>query len=79
MVFRPAREANGERDYRTALIDGLINSGLTFFSTLMASSTIGGMNVQSCMAAGLATGITFFASLILSLNIRKVEPVDRPA
>jgi hypothetical protein len=77
LVFRAALETNGQRDYRTALIDAAINGGFTFFSTMLASVAGLGLVPMSCMIAGLSTGVSFFASLILSLNIRKVETVEK--
>jgi hypothetical protein len=73
MVFNAAVEPNGERDYRTAVIDASINGGFTFFSTLLAAGLAQGLNPMACVIAGISSGVTFFASLVLSLNIRKVE------
>jgi len=72
-LFNGSKNENGSRDYKTALIDALITAGFTFFSVLVGLGATGLLQdlVTGLVAAGIATGLAFFASLMASLQIRK--------
>lgn len=71
-----AVEADGSRDYRTAIIDASIVAGMTLFSTLMtALVTVTEFNdiIPCLLRSGIASGFAFFSTLTVSLNIKKPE------
>ena len=72
-LFNGSKNQNGSRDYKTALIDASVVAGFTFFSSLGGLGAVGllaNLEVGLC-AAFISTGISFFGSLIASLQIRK--------
>lgn len=73
-VFNGSKNPNGGRDYKTAVIDGGIVAGFTFFTSLI--HVIGAVDPMVSVAkCGAAAGLAFFASMMASLNIRKpAEP-----
>jgi hypothetical protein len=72
-IFMGAKSANGSRDYGSALIDASVTAGFTFFSALGASAIAGSLKT-ACLIAGIAAGISFFGSLMVSLQIKKPAP-----
>jgi len=72
-LFNGSKNENGSRDYKTALIDAIIIAGFTFFSSLAGMGATGLMRdpVTGLVAAGIATGLAFFISLMASLQIKK--------
>jgi hypothetical protein len=62
--------ADNSHDYKSAVIDAIITTGFTFFSTLSAAF-ISGDTKLALTTAAIASGISFFASLMVSLNIKK--------
>jgi VIT1/CCC1 family predicted Fe2+/Mn2+ transporter len=67
---------SGVRDYRTALIDAFIIAGFTLFSSLVAIGVSPDNDFMiSIYRAVIASGVSFFATLIASLNIRTAPPV----
>lgn len=64
---------NGNKcvDYRAALVDAGIIAGFTFFSTLAGIGVVIGFTVQGIEGCIVATGVSFFGSLMASLGISK--------
>jgi hypothetical protein len=77
-MFHGTKLEDGSRDYGRALIDATVNGGFTFFSVLAAAGLVGDIRLM-LLEAAIATGVTFFSSLILSLNISKPGTVAKAA
>ena len=71
-LFNGSKNPNGGRDYTTAVIDGCIVAGFTFFTSLI--HVIGAADPMLSLAkCGAAAGLAFFASVMASLNIKKPQ------
>lgn len=72
-LFNGSKNENGSRDYKLAFADAIITAGFTFFSTLGGLGAVGILNEpkEALIIAGISTGIAFFASLMVSLQIKK--------
>jgi len=72
-LFNGGKNENGSRDYKTAIIDASIVGGFTFFSTLGGLGATGLMATPETglLASFISAGISFFASLMVSLQIKK--------
>lgn len=72
-LFNGGVETNGGRDYKGALIDSGIVAGFTFFSALAGLGATGLLQNGwlGITAATISTGVSFFSSLMTSLNIKK--------
>jgi len=75
-MFTGGKNPDGSRDYKTALIDASIVAGFTFFSTLGGLGATGLLAEPEVglLAAAISTGISFFGSLMASLQIKKPQP-----
>lgn len=62
---------NSSIDYKASLLDALIIAGFTFFSTLAGIGVVIGFTVQGIEGCLVATGVSFFGSLMASLGISK--------
>jgi hypothetical protein len=72
MVMQASTKENGDHDYKAAIVDALIICGFTFFSSLAAIASTGSVDMgEGLMRAGIATGVAFFSSLMLSLGVQK--------
>jgi len=67
--------ANGDFDWRDALLDALISAGLTFFTTLggIAVTQLVSNPTSTVIAAGVAAGGQFFAILAVKRGLREKQ------
>mgnify|MGYP001117786680 CR=1 FL=1 len=72
-LFNGSKNENGSRDYKTAFVDASVVAGFTFFSSLAGLGATGLLaNPETGLCAAIiSTGIAFFGSLMVSLQIRK--------
>lgn len=71
LALNGAVNGNCSRDYNAALLDAAIIAGFTFFSTLAGIGVVLGFTVQGIEGCIIATGVSFFGSLMASLGISK--------
>lgn len=69
-LFNGSKNADGSRDYGTALVDAGIVAGFTFFSSLAGNMAAGSVSTAA-LSSAIAAGVAFFASLMISLGIKK--------
>lgn len=63
---------NGDFDWRNAVYDAGIIGGLTFFSTLAATSAVGVPTLQACIASAIAGAGQFFVTLAVKRGLREL-------
>lgn len=61
----------GKFDWAGAVIDGLILSAISFFSTYVGSTAAGLTEVQLCKVAGIAASLQFFMYLAIKRGLKK--------
>jgi hypothetical protein len=72
LVMSGTKNEDGSHDWRSALEDAAIISGFTFMSSMAAIVSTGDIDLGYAMLrAGIATGVAFFSSLMVSLKIQK--------
>lgn len=64
---------DGSFNWRDALVDAGIISGMTFFTSLGGASFTGSEPYSAIMAAGISAAAQFFAFLALKRGLRKKE------
>lgn len=71
LAVNPSNNPSNSSNRKEALIDALIIAGFTFFSTLAGIGVAVGFTAQGIEGCLVATGVSFFGSLMTSLGINK--------